>query len=66
MALVFLGAALHATDSSDEAVKAFQKAIRVQKDNVLAYNGLVKVYEGRAGCTDNLLSVCCSLLLLER
>lgn len=66
MALVFLGAALHATDSGDEAAKAFQKAVGVQKDNALAYNGLLKVYEGRPACADNFLSVCRSLLLLER
>lgn len=64
MALVFLGASLHATESSEEAIKAFHKAVRLQKENVLAYSGLAKVYEGKSDWK-GLLSTYSLLLRLE-
>ncbi|KAG5897490.1 hypothetical protein JTB14_031114 [Gonioctena quinquepunctata] len=45
MAFVFLGLSLQEVGPSDQAVKAFRKAIELTPQNLLAWNGLIKYYE---------------------
>lgn len=67
MALVFLGLSLQETGPSDQAPKAFRKAIQSNPDNILAWNGLANYYEKieTPESKEELIDVYISLLQLK-
>ncbi|XP_045477416.1 tetratricopeptide repeat protein 37 [Harmonia axyridis] len=45
IALVFLGLSIQETDPSEESEKAFRRAIEINPENLLAWNGLANYFE---------------------
>lgn len=67
LALVIFGAALQESNSKDEAVSAYRKAIDLSPDQILAWQGLASYYEKEKTTNyKSLLPVYTKLLLLEK
>lgn len=69
MALVFLGISLQEVGPVDQAPLAFKKAIKLDANNILAWNGLLNYYEKVATDPANskeLVEVYSKLLQVER
>lgn len=66
MGLVFFGLSGQETGSpADQIVKAFRKAIKLNPENILAWNGLMNYYESQKQDPNELLDVYVTMLKLE-
>lgn len=65
--LVIFGAALHESNSKEEALNAYRKAVDLSPDQILAWQGLASYYEKEksSNCND-LFPVYKKLLSLEK
>lgn len=68
MGLVFFGISLQETGPTNQAPNAFKRAIQINSDNILAWNGLANYYEKQEddASKKELLNVYTKMLNLER
>lgn len=67
MGLVFLGVSLQEVGPTDQASKAFKKAIQLEPNNPLGWTGLINYYEKLSSTDykDDLIEAYISLLPIE-
>lgn len=68
MGLVFFGVSLQEVSPNNQAPNAFKRAIQINSDNILAWNGLANYYEKQEDgeSKKELINVYIKMLDLER